>query len=191
LLTERMDRVRLPEPAIALTLTVEQLLPFAAASESFLPPAPNARAGLDWLKLAETLHARLGSARVFQLQAVDDHRPEHAWRAAPIAVDAAERIAPAHATAKRPLLIVPRPVPLPTAGGSDDDPPRYGGTLRLLAGPERIEAGWWDLASPAFGQPRGAVLRDYFVARNPRGQTLWIYRDLAAPRHWFLHGFFA
>jgi len=191
LLTERMDRIRLPEPATALTLAVEQLLPFAAASESFLPPAPNAQAGLDWLKLAETLHARLGSARVFQLQAVDDHRPEHAWRAVPIAVDAAERIAPIHATAQRPLLIVPQPVPLPTPGGTDDDPPRYGGALRLLAGPERIEAGWWDLASPAFGQPRGAVLRDYFVARNPRGQTLWIYRDLAAPRHWFLHGFFA
>ena len=128
---------------------------------------------------------------MFQLQAVDDHRPERAWRAVPIAVDAAERIAPAHATADRPLLIVPRPVPLPAPANAADQPPRYGGALRLIAGPERIEAGWWDLASPAFGQPRGAVARDYFVARNPHGQTLWIYRDLAAPRGWFLHGFFA
>ncbi len=191
LLGERLDRVRLPEPAIALSLAVERLLPFAAISESFLPPAPDAQAGLDWLKLAETLHARLGSARVFQLQAVDDHRPEHAWRAVPIAVDAAERIAPARATGERPLLIVPQPVPLPALTGAADKPPRYGGVLRLIAGPERIEAGWWDLASPAFGQPRGAVARDYFVARNPHGQTLWIYRDLAEPRGWFLHGFFA
>jgi protein ImuB len=190
LLGERLDRVRLPEPAIALTLAVERLLPFAAASASFLPPAADARGGLDWLKLAETLHARLGSARVFQLQALDDHRPEHAWRAVPIAVDAAERIAPAHATGERPLLIVPQPVPLPAPSDAADKPPRYGGALRLVTGPERIEAGWWDLASPAFGQPRGAVARDYFVARNPHGQTLWIYRDLAEPRGWFLHGFF-
>jgi protein ImuB len=193
LLAERLDRVRLPEPAIVLSLAVERLLPFAAASDSFLPPAPNAQAGPDWLKLAETLHARLGSARVFQLQAADDHRPEHAWRAVPIAVDAAERLAPAHATEGRPLLIVPQPLPLPPPAHAEaaDEPPRYGGALRLVAGPERIEAGWWDLASPAFGQPRGAVARDYFVARNPHGQTLWIYRDLAAPRGWFLHGFFA
>jgi protein ImuB len=190
LLAERLDRVRLPEPAVALSLAVERLLPFAAANESFLPPAPDTQTGIDWLKLAETLHARLGSARVFQLQALDDHRPERAWRAVPIAVDAAERIAPAHATGGRPLLIVPQPVPLPDRDDADA-PPRCGGALRLIAGPERIEAGWWDLASPAFGQPRGAVARDYFVARNPRGQTLWIYRDLAAPRGWFLHGLFA
>ena len=191
LLAERLSRVHLPEPAIALSLTVERLLPFAAASGSFLPPAADARAGLDGLQLAETLHARLGSARVFQLQAVDDHRPERAWRAVPVAVDAAERIAPALAAGERPLLIVPQPLPLPTREHTGDEPPSCGGALRLIAGPERIEAGWWDLASPAFGQPRGAVARDYFVARNPHGQTLWIYRDLAAPRGWFLHGFFA
>jgi protein ImuB len=106
-------------------------------------------------------------------------------------VDAAERIAPARVAGERPLLIAPQPQPLPARDDADDEPPRYRGTLKLIAGPERIEAGWWDLASPAFGQPRGAVVRDYFVARNPQGQTLWIYRDLAAPHGWFLHGFFA
>jgi protein ImuB len=35
------------------------------------------------------------------------------------------------------------------------------------------------------------VHRDYFVARNPQGQLLWIFRELTAPRGWFLHGFFA
>lgn len=191
LLAERLDRVRLPEPAVALSLAVERLLPFAPAPASLLPPAPDAQAGIEWLQLAETLHARLGSARVFQLQALDDHRPERAWRAVPIAVDAAERLAPPHAAGPRPLLLVPQPLPLPAGDEAADGPPRYRGALRLVAGPERIEAGWWDLASPAFGQPRGAVARDYFVARNAHGQTLWIYRDLAAPRGWFLHGFFA
>jgi hypothetical protein len=34
--------------------------------------------------------------------------------------------------------------------------------------PERIESGWWD----------GTDVRgDYFVAENPLGETVWIYRD--------------
>jgi hypothetical protein len=42
------------------------------------------------------------------------------------------------------------------------------------------------------GRPqRATVHRDYYVARNPQGQTLWVYRELAAPHRWFLHGFFA
>ncbi|HEX7156746.1 MAG TPA: hypothetical protein VF229_05995, partial [Burkholderiaceae bacterium] len=65
------------------------------------------------------------------------------------------------------------------------DLPEHGGPLVLLAGPERIEAGWWDVGR------RPTVHRDYFVARNRCGQTLWIYRELAAPRGWYLHGFFA
>ncbi len=36
-----------------------------------------------------------------------------------------------------------------------------------------------------------AVHRDYFVARNGRGQMLWVFRELTAPRGWFLHGLFA
>jgi protein ImuB len=192
LFEERLARIRLPAPAVALALAVERLLPYAPASASLLPPAPG-RHGSDWLQLAETLHARFGSERVFQLQALDDHRPEHAWRVLPLALDAGQSPVAA-AAARRPLLLVEHPVPLACRGGGPaaaEPAPDYGGPLRLLAGPERIEAGWWDRASPAFGQPGAAVQRDYFVARNPRGQTLWIYRELQAPRHWFLHGFFA
>ena len=190
LLIERLARVQLPEPAVALSLAVERLLPFSAVNASWLPPAPGtAGTDADWLQLAETLHARLGSERVFQLQAADDHRPEHAYRVLPLAVVAGERrtdIAPV--TCERPLLLAATPRPLacrPQAAG--EHAPDYGGPLTLVAGPERIESGWWDLGSRA----RASVMRDYFVARNPRGQTLWIFRDLAAPRDWFLHGFFA
>jgi len=196
LFEERLARIRLPEPAVALALEVERLLPLAAESASLLPPAPGAH-GTGWLQLADTLHARLGSQRVFRLQAVDDHRPEHASRAVPLAADDDLRTSAGVAlpAAPRPLLLVERPVRLSCRDDRDtadgDPPPDYGGPLQLLAGPERIEAGWWDRTSRAFGQPHAAVLRDYFVARNPRGQTLWIYRELQAPRHWFLHGFFA
>ncbi|MDZ7652303.1 MAG: DNA polymerase Y family protein [Burkholderiaceae bacterium] len=196
LLAERLTRVQLPEPAIALALTVTRLQRFAALNASLLPPSPtDGVSDLDWLKLAETLHARLGSARVFQLQPVDDHRPEHAQRAVPLSPEpiAAQPTDSSVEPPPRPLLLLPAPQPLAAADASHagDPPPAYGGPLMLIAGPERIEAGWWDLGSPAHGQKSRAVHRDYFVARNPRGQVLWIYRDLAAPRGWFLHGFFA
>ena len=46
--------------------------------------------------------------------------------------------------------------------------PVYGSPLKLIAGPERIEAGWWDDA---------LITRDYFIAENELGQLLWIYRE--------------
>jgi protein ImuB len=180
LLAERLARVTLPAPALTLALTVEQLQPFAALNASLLPPAaPGGDHGTDWLQLAETLHARLGSERVFQLQAVDDHRPERAWRAVPLTIDGSGDFAAALPSQPRPLLLLPTPQPLDR------------GLLTLVTGPERIECGWWDAGSPAAGSPARAVHRDYFVARNTRGQWLWIYRELAAPRGWFLHGLFA
>ena len=60
--------------------------------------------------------------------------------------------------------------------------PRLQGTLDLVAGPERIESGWWD------GEPVG---RDYFVAVNSGGEALWIYREHRNPAAWYLHGVFA
>ena len=184
LLAERMTRVTLPEPAIALALVVDRLQAFGALNGSLLPQP--AEPGIDWLKLAESLHARLGSERVFQLQAVDDHRPECAVRIVPLATDA-DRTPPALPCAPRPLLLLPQPHPLPMK----NDVPVYREPLTLITGPERIEHGWWDHASPAHGAPARAVHRDYFVARNARGQLLWVFRELAAPRGWFLQGLFA
>lgn len=180
LLTERLARLVLPAPAIALTLAIPQLETATPLTASLLPPAPEAPG--DTLSLIETLQARLGEARVLRLEAIDEHRPELAsqcrpWTAAPVGV------APAAATAPRPLLLRDPPLALgPGRGPLALDPPDHHGHLQLLAGPERIESGWWDGA---------AVARDYFVARNPRGQRLWLYRELAAPHRWFLHGYFA
>jgi len=189
LLAERLTRISLPAPAVGLSLAVERLAPFQALNASLLPPSQDSvRDGLDWLQLSETLHARLGSERVFQLQAVDDHRPEHAIRIVPLGP---ERGGPRAAVPppalpppalQRPLMILSAPLPLP----QQDPRPSYRGELALIAGPERIEAGWWD-----FGDPhRPTVHRDYFVARNGHGQTLWVYRELKQPRRWYLHGFF-
>jgi len=186
LLAERLERTALPAPAVRLALAVERLAPFQALNASLLPPSQDRmQAALGWLQLAETLHARLGSDRVFQLQAVDDHRPEHAYQVTPVCVDRDKPGActTAPAAQQRPLMILPVPQALTQHGAQ----PGYDGPLALLAGPERIEAGWWDVGDPQ----RPVVHRDYFVARNPRGQTLWIYRELAQPHRWYLHGFFS
>ena len=51
----------------------------------------------------------------------------------------------------------------------------------ILAGPERIESGWWD----GFD-----IARDYFIALNPAGARLWGFRDRRSGE-WFLHGLFS
>ena len=56
------------------------------------------------------------------------------------------------------------------------------GRLRIEAGPERIESGWWDGAD---------ISRDYYLARNAYQQWLWIYRERQGTRRWYLHGLFA
>jgi protein ImuB len=59
-----------------------------------------------------------------------------------------------------------------------------GRPLQLLAGPQRIEAGWWDGA---------AAVRDYFIAQAHDGALVWVYRGrlaLPADQGWFLHGRF-
>lgn len=58
--------------------------------------------------------------------------------------------------------------------------PFYRTTLTLVAGPERVEAGWWD--------GRG-VARDYYIAVDARSHWYWVFRERATG-DWFLHGFF-
>ncbi len=100
------------------------------------------------------------------------------------------------------------------------DRPHYQGELQLLLGPHRVEGGWWGWPGQPLqnGHTGGApqVQRDYYLARNPQGQLLWIFRVrgglMEAPRqdmpqpgapaeahapeegsamHWYLHGLFA
>jgi protein ImuB len=137
--------------------------------------------------LVEHLRARLGIAAVHGIQRVSEHRPENAWRVAepeiaptaPVAglVPPGEDARNAALPFRRPLWLLSRPESLDQQRGR----PRRHGALQLLEGPERIESGWWDGAD---------VTRDYFVARDSRGCLLWIYRDCAGERKWFLHGIF-
>ena len=90
---------------------------------------------------------------------------------------------PAAAPLTRPVWLLPQPLALPER---QSRPLLDGRPLQLLAGPQRIEAGWWDGMNAA---------RDYFIAQAHDDALVWIYRarlPLAqqAGQGWFLHGRF-
>ena len=78
----------------------------------------------------------------------------------------------------RPLWLLPEPRPLPELGAA----PQHEGPLALIAGPERIESGWWEDAG---------IKRDYFVARTQALSYVWIYRERQPAGRWYLHGLFS
>jgi protein ImuB len=170
LLTTRLERIVLPEPVLALRLRSGPVL-------TCTPQTPELLGGHDQpaataLQLIERLRARLGTAAVHGIGPRADHRPEAAWRIAE--PGAGTRL---HLDRERPLWLLPAPRLLDLADGH----PCLEGRLELLRGPERIETGWWD----------SDVTRDYYVARNPQGMRLWIYRERRGERAWFLQGIFA
>ena len=85
-----------------------------------------------------------------------------------------------------PVFGVPAPEPISPYLGVPRTPTGYDlpALEALLAGPERIESGWWD------GEAAD-VCRDYFVARRPDHSLVWVFRERRAPHGWFLHGYFA
>ncbi|WP_313313450.1 DNA polymerase Y family protein [Pulveribacter sp.] len=197
LLAEHLAHQRLAAPVDRLALRSLQTAPLAPASHSLLAPAQGegAAAGAEpWHQLVERLSARLGAASVQLPVAGDDHRPERMqrWQPAlsPAAASRAGRGDGSAAGAARaalwpPWLLRP-PRPLAQQG---DRPCLRGQALRLLAGPERVESGWWEGAAEQ-GDGQGLVRRDYFVAHNDAAGWVWIYRDRASGG-WFLHGVYA
>lgn len=175
----KLEGTALPDAVMSIALSAVAVAPLAAASDGLLASvtatAPDAP-----LKLVDTLAARLGEGALQGLAAVDDHRPEFAWAPRPpgSAWQAREKDAVPSAL-QRPLWLLDAPRPVDGAG------------LKLLSGPERIEAGWW-------GNP---VARDYYVAAAANGAQCWVFREHApagaAAEHdataqsWFLHGYFA
>lgn len=199
LLAERLSRLVLPAPARALRLRSGPVLPVEAATSSLWRARgpdglPDTLAGA---RLVERLRARLGSAEVFGVRTVAEHRPESAWRMADPELARRGAVAEGRGQPRRraggadvlpqaggPAAAGPRPLwmlasPLPLA--ERDGLPRHEGPLVLVGGPERIESGWWD------GRD---VRRDYYVAESRAGARLWVYRERGAAGGWFLHGIF-
>ncbi|HRO88174.1 MAG TPA: DNA polymerase Y family protein, partial [Chiayiivirga sp.] len=159
----RLERAAVPAPVEALALHAESLPPFAPEHRDLFDPRP--QQAVPWEVLRERLRARLGEDAVQGLALRADHRPERA--SAP-----GESDAPAPA----PTLDAPRPAWLVR-----EAPPLYGAP-RVLAGPERIESGWWDGAD---------ARRDYYRVLTRDGREAWVYRERGGDGTWHLHGWFA
>ena len=88
-------------------------------------------------------------------------------------------------TGPRPLLLDGTPTPIDVAVDADGRPCAWRHrvglvALRVVRGPERIAAGWWD------GHD---VERDYFEVEAGDGARLWLFRDHLSGA-FFRHGSF-
>ena len=168
-LRERLVREELPDRVEAIRLISEEMTPLGAKESELFPVA--SRSSEAGAQLIERLRARLGEDVVHALEHRADHRPELS-SGQTVMIGGVAPAASRKLPVIRPLWLLSSPRLL--AG----DPAAV--ELKLLSGPERIETGWWD------GFEIG---RDYFVGRNARGETLWLYRERNG--EWFVHGIFA
>ncbi|MDF3936190.1 Y-family DNA polymerase [Pseudomonas citronellolis] len=159
----RLEQLQLPGAVHAVRLEADQLPPFAPELRQLFDERP--QQNQPWEQLRERLRARLGDDAVHGLGALAEHRPERAWQPATIL-----RPAPLPPCGPRPGWLLAQPQALRE------------GPLRILAGPERIESGWWD---------GGDLRRDYYHVETRAGQQAWIYREVGGEGQWLLHGWFA
>jgi protein ImuB len=173
LLRERLGRINLVEPVEAIRLEAGEFCPLAGRITDLFR---DERAGEEsWGHLIERLQARLGRNAVHGLAGHPDHRPERAWRTVDLHEPAPQE--EGDAFLPRPPWLLEAPRRLQEVEGV----PHRDGPLELLAGPERIETGWWD---------GDDVARDYFIARASDGALLWIFRERGVG-DWYWHGIFS
>ncbi len=175
LLRDRLERIVLPAPAIALRVTTGFLLPLQPKADDLFDQVP---AETLAHVLLERLRGRLGADAVHGIVPVAEHRPEFAWSksdAHAVASPRADGPLSPWAT-QRPLWLLPVPLPLTSAEAHRF----YRGSVEVGSSAERIESGWWD--------GRDAC-RDYYAASSSGGERLWIYRDRRS-LDWYLHGLF-
>ena len=162
LLRERLAAAALQRPVEAIRVEAGDFEPWRGFTAGLFG---DARAqGEAWARLIERLRARLGRDAIHGLGLHADHRPERAWRRVESGTEDLKNF---EKPGPRPLWLLEPPRRLPE------------GSFELLAGPERIESGWWDGAE---------AKRDYFVARRGDASLVWVYRG---DGDWFLHGIFA
>jgi protein ImuB len=162
LLRERLAELSLRQPVEAIRLEAADFTLLQEHTGGMFGDACTEEE--DWARLLERLQLRLGHEAIHGLTTQPDHRPEYAWR----------RVAPGEWDPREFRQPGPRPLWLL-------EPPRHirETEFELLAGPERIESGWWD---------GDEAKRDYFIARSGDSSLVWIYRENS---DWFMHGFFA
>ncbi|MCR8717508.1 DNA polymerase Y family protein [Pseudomonas syringae] len=159
----RLEQVLVASPVRAVRLQARDLPDFVPAHRELFDE--RVQQTLPWEQLRERLRARLGDESVNGLRAQADHRPECAWQPQ----STRKPVLPARGCT-RPGWLLREPQPLPVHA------------IRIVAGPERIESGWWD---------GGDVRRDYYLVETANGQRAWAYRSVGEQGELLLHGWFA
>jgi len=189
LLAEQLARVVLPAPVLYLRLRTLATQPLSGESHSLL--LDEVRSGDSLHHMLERVAARLGPAQVLCANIQDEHRPERMQQWQPWSATATKVQLSPEPGALYPSWLLATPQSLQVQHAQ----PQFHGPLALLAGPQRLEAGWLENETPA--------LRDYFVARSQRHGLLWIYCDRLGGKEgqggkggmdgaqWYLHGVFA
>ena len=156
----RLEPLTLSASVGAMQLIATELPPFVPAARDLFDARP--QQAMPWQQLRERLRARLGDDAVHGLAVRADHRPERSWQ-----IDVQTKSSPL--PLPRPGWLLKQPIPLRDH------------RLRILAGPERIESGWWE----------ADVRRDYYVVETSMGQRAWAYRPVGELGEFMLHGWFA
>ncbi|NII10951.1 DNA polymerase Y family protein [Oleiagrimonas sp. C23AA] len=157
----RLEALQLPAPVLDLRLKARHLPPFVPEGRDLFDTRP--AHAIPMAQLRERLRARLGDEAIYRLAPTVDPRPERAQHKGP--ADTVQT-----APQPRPSWLLTQPVPLRGA------PPR------ILAGPERMETGWWD---------EGGIRRDYYLVQTADGQRAWAFCPSGEADGWMLHGWFA
>lgn len=157
----RLEQLQLRAPVHSVRLVADDLPPFMPQHRELFDDRP--QQSQSWEQLRERLRARLGDDAVQGLGRQADHRPERAWQ------DHAGTLLPTLGS-PRPGWLLAEPQPLREFAPT------------LLAGPERIESGWWD------GED---IRRDYYQVRTRSGQHGWAFRPVGDEGPLLLHGWFA
>lgn len=190
LLAEHLARVELAAPVGDLALEAIDVVPLEEHSASLLPDPKSD--GESLALVLERIAARLGPQRVLRPVLCEDHRVEWAqhWQPASQPLPRPRGAPPA---TPQPTFLLPEPLRL----AGRDHRPLYQGPVMLLAGPHRIEGGWWDRAAERGGDDAAQEThhqeRDYWLAQSAHAGVLWIFRERLADDRagWYLHGSFA
>jgi protein ImuB len=170
LVREKLYSASIPQPVFALSLQADEISPLLGQDLDLFPGGSSQGETLS--RLIERLQVRLGRDTVQKLELNQDHRPERA-SVFMQTMNKCERLE----FGRRPLWLLEHP----RAIQEIDSIPHYGGPLKLIAGPERLESGWWD---------GGDITRDYFIAETSERSFFWVFRDRQTTS-WYLHGVFA
>ena len=186
LLAEHLAKVRLLAPVGDLELLAVDVQSLDEKSLSLLPEPTHVGEGLAMV--LERIAARLGPERVLRPVILEDHRIEWMchWQPAPAKRARKLNRAP---EMPQPTFVLPEPLRLAMRAHR----PLYQGVLQLLAGPHRVEGGWWDRTTKDGEASTRHVARDYWVALSEHAGVLWVFQTRLAEDEtaWFLHGMFA